>query len=859
MLKLTKELSASVGSITIDAMGNIVSFDPVSEGIFGYLESDVVGRNVCMLMPKPYAMEHDQYLYRYLSGCSPKVIGRGREVRGMRMDGDTFPMWLAVSRVNFEDKVFFVGSVMDLSNQKQVEGDLADSLETTNVILNTAVNPIITISSLGVVESFNPAAETLFGFAANEVMGSNVSMLMPEPYRSEHDQYLVRYLSEGAPKVIGKGREVEGRRKDGSTFPMHLSVGRMTVKGNTTFVGIITDLTELKAAEGGARAKAAFIANTSHEIRTPMNAIIGYSEELLRENGLSDVARDYAQTILNASKELLEVLDDVLDVSKLESGQMAFERRAFSLPQLLENLLKVFSIRARERGIELVLQYAEEVPHFLYGDPLRIRQIFSNLIGNAIKFTEGGFVRIDVMNGAKESERHVVIVDSGVGIALERQKAIFDPFVQADDSTSRKFGGTGLGLNLCKQMITKMGGSIWVRSAPGAGSEFHCLLSMPTAQASDIEQSIEEKSEYIAPSQAYSILLAEDIDTNAKLICMRLERFGHQVTRVCNGLEAVRAFKRHRYDIILMDVMMPEMDGIEASKTIREFEARKAISTPTPIVALTADVMLSDQARYKEAGMDGFAPKPLEFDQLMQQIDALIAHAGDADRLRSQGVAVYASSDVKSVSYTGELLVLAEVVDVVKALDIWQDESAYKSALQEFVNGKQSEFDGFLKQLKTETEDYDPLRFFLHALEGVCANLSVREIPMLCRKLRNALKQAQADQIAVHSQALETQFNKLLLTLNALFEAPALPAQENKDNLNVEGSIQENMAALQEALGTYNPDQIQPCLDALETQLGRESLATVTQYVNRFQYKKASVALLELHEHWLSQQQKDAS
>lgn len=267
----SNSIVAAVGTITIDTRGKVTAFDAVAVRLFGYQPEEVIGQNVSILMPQPYHSEHDSYLARYKDTAVPHVIGKGREVTGRRKDGSVFPVWLAVNEVNLADQRLFVGSIVDLSEQRAIEADLSRSLEVTRAILETAVNPIITIDAHGMVRSFNPAAERLFGYAQAEVVGQNVKMLMPNPYRAEHDSYLSRYLQEGDPRVIGVGREVTAQRKNGSTFPIHLSVGSMEVNGERMFVGIVADISKQKAAENEL---AASLETTRAILDTAVNPII---------------------------------------------------------------------------------------------------------------------------------------------------------------------------------------------------------------------------------------------------------------------------------------------------------------------------------------------------------------------------------------------------------------------------------------------------------------------------------------------------------------------------------------------------------------------------------------------------------
>ncbi|MET0104557.1 MAG: PAS domain S-box protein [Sedimenticola sp.] len=287
--------------ITIDSKGYIESFNPAAERIFGYSADEVIGNNVNCLMPSPYREEHDGYLQRYQQSGEARVIGIGREVIGRRKDGFTFPMDLAVSTMQVAGKQMYTGIVRDITERKDAEQQLQDEKSRVSTILETVIDAIITIDIQGCIESFNPAAERIFGYSADEVIGNNVNCLMPSPYCEEHDGYLQRYQQSGEARVIGIGREVIGRRKDGSTFPMDLAVSTMQVAGKQMYTGIVRDITERKAveaqmqrakeeAEQSNRMKSEFLNMMSHELRTPLTVIIGYLPLLTNEETLPDAA-----------------------------------------------------------------------------------------------------------------------------------------------------------------------------------------------------------------------------------------------------------------------------------------------------------------------------------------------------------------------------------------------------------------------------------------------------------------------------------------------------------------------------------------------------------------------------------------
>jgi PAS domain S-box-containing protein len=486
------------GLIAINEQGIVEHFNPACERIFGYRSDEVVGHNIKMLMPEPYHGEHDGYLSRYLKTGEARIIGTaGREVTARRKDGSEFPMDLSISAFQLEDGRHFSGIVRDITERKAAERQIKEEAARMLAVMNTVLDGVVTIDEHGTIQTFNPSAARIFGYQPDEVIGKNVNMLMPEPYHGGHDGYLKSYLATGQAKVIGIGRELSGRRKDGSVFPMELGINEMQVQGTRMFVGTVRDISGRKAAETKLRRYTSdlersnqelddFAYIASHDLKEPLRGLFNHAQFLLEDYKTKFDAEGQRRLdrLGKLCQRMEQLINDLMYFSRLGRAELAIKDT--DVNAVIADVQKTMDVFIDERHAEIVVP--QPLPTILC-DPVRTTEVFRNLITNAVKYcdkdnplVEIGFV--DLLDTAAGVERDVFYVkDNGIGIEPEFHQEIFRIFRRLNAPSGAEQAGTGVGLTFVKKIVERQGGRIWLQSEAEKGSTFYFTLSSHSGPA----------------------------------------------------------------------------------------------------------------------------------------------------------------------------------------------------------------------------------------------------------------------------------------------------------------------------------------------------------------------------------------
>ncbi len=722
--------TAPDGVITIDARGFIQSFNYAAERLFGWPATVVLGRNVDQLMPEASRGLLDDCLRDLQAPGRASVFGVGRDVIGQHREGHPLPIRLAIGRVEQPGAPLFVAFVSDISQRQQMEQALRESEEQyRSLIANSpGVNYRACADGNWSVRLISDSVLELTGWPAEDFLKGRQTLagLMHPDDLKRAVGLLTEGMRENRPSTV----EYRLHHRDGSErWVSATSRGLKGEDGSLQWVdGVILDITEAKRmqlaleeakerAVLAAASKTAFLANMSHEIRTPMNAILGFTE-LLLDTTLSDAQRKHLNTVRGSARSLLGLLNDILDTAKLDKGAVELERQDFSLRAVCAQTLASLGLGAQRKGLNLQLDYPPDEAQFFQGDALRVQQVLVNLVGNAIKFTERGTVTLRMR--VEEEKVHMQVIDTGIGIPPDRLERIFDAFAQADASTTRRFGGTGLGTTISRQLVEQMGGKITVESVMGQGSCFHIWLPLPLGSPVADDAEVADAAPGLPPLR---LLVADDVAQNGELMQLMLGRDGHTVHLVTDGLQALQAITERDFDAVLMDVHMPELDGLGATRRIRRFELANH-KQRTPVIALTASVLEEDRQAALAAGMDGFATKPVEPARLRAELARVLGYTPARAALPQQaGHAVEPD---------------AEVLDARQGLRLWGSAAAWQRALRRFAI-EQQDGPARLRAL-LHAKEWLEARALVHRWRGVAGSLALPHLLAAAGPLEEALR-----------------------------------------------------------------------------------------------------------------------
>jgi PAS domain S-box-containing protein len=651
--------------VVFDAQGHIVFCNRAFEQVTGYSKDELDGKLFFDVLVRPDSREQSRKRLEY--GISARAASS--------FENEWITKWGEPRRISFSnipmltgsgDVQYYIATGIDITKRYQADQELLKSETQFRSIWEASCEPMFLTDGAATIVKVNAAFAAMLGTDAKALEGKDLTDLFcPEQRTEVKECYRACYVSE----IKEHFYERELHFLQGRSGIFEYSVTRVDIPGQSPqMLCILRDVTERKrgayelaqakeAAEAANReliaanrnleetgrlaremadraealsaAKSDFLANMTHEVRTPLNGILGMTG-LALETDLGKDQREYLELVKSSAEALLSLVNDVLDFSKYEAGKLGLDRVDISLRTLLRDTLRPLALRASVNGLDFESAVEDQVPDQLLGDPLRIAQVLRNLAGNAVKFTNQGKVTVNVRAESLEAWKVTLcfsVIDTGIGVPPEKHRLIFDPFTQADGSTTRKYGGTGLGLSISSGLVELMGGRMWLESELGHGSTFHFTLPLDLAGQHEATEPV--PTECAKPDgikRKLRILVAEDNRVNQRLAIRLLEREGHTVTIAGSGEEALQALERRQgnadFDLILMDIQMPDLDGLQATARIREKE--RDSGQRVPIVAMTAQAAESDRVRCLESGMDAYVTKPVNVPELMKMIESVV-------------------------------------------------------------------------------------------------------------------------------------------------------------------------------------------------------------------------------------------
>ncbi|MFS2124632.1 PAS domain S-box protein [Pseudomonas sp. Pseusp97] len=718
--------AAPDGMVVFDWQGQIILANPECERIFGYDGGGMLGQHFKVLVPGHQHQVLGGIMQRFHANPATNQVGEGM---ALRCDGSEFPIEVRISALPSlsGDSQSLCVVIRDLSLRKQHERGLQLAHEQQRAILMAAPNGIAFINKEVIVQA-NSSLHDVFGYAQGELLGKSPIIWLGADELPDSVVDIRRLLHEGKTYR----RELQLRREDGSVFwgavnaravtPGDLSRGSIWVVQDVSLQhAAIQRMREARElAEQAARVKAEFLANMSHEIRTPMNAIIGMTY-LVMATRLDERQRDYLGKLQSSSRHLLGVLDDILDFSKIEAGKLQLDSQDFSLQRLLLESTSLLQERIQDKGLALSMKVAPQVPDQLRGDPLRLRQILLNYLSNAIKFTEHGRIEIAVALNEEHAGKLCIefsVSDTGIGLSEQQCAKLFNSFQQADASTTRRYGGTGLGLAIARQLALLMEGDVAVRSVPGQGSTFSFTACLQRAHGRLRLEPDAGAGITMNRPLGGRVLLAEDNLLNQQVAAELLSAMGCQVEIAGNGREALDRLQQESYDLVLMDMQMPVLDGLAATRELRLLPHLADL----PVVAITANAMREDREACRAAGMNDFISKPFEPQTLYDVLQRWLGKRFQAPQ---------AAEPLQLMQLEG--------VDVAAGLRrVLGNEPLYRRLLAQFVTSQET----LLEQLEEVLArgDLAAAERLAHSCKGVSATLGADALARAAGDLEQQLR-----------------------------------------------------------------------------------------------------------------------